>query len=212
MNPMGSLILMVGSLSLPVGEVAAEISPQITSITTTIFQSFFGMSRSRQKGRATITPTYERNHLLGGTFSTAFGNLIVRGEVAWFFDRFFSTNDVADAYGVVKTNELFYVGGFDWFGFTDKLLSFQFFQNVATNNTPELIRDSIDSDMSFLVQRRFWNETVTLENLWIQDMNRGDGMLQPKVSYDRQRRNQTMDRSRYLLRYEQRAVRPVCWK
>ncbi len=23
-----------------------------------------------------------------------------------------------------------------------------------------------------------------MENLWIQDINRGDGMLQPKVSYD----------------------------
>ena len=142
------------------------------------------VSMTPEGARATITPTYERSHLLGGTFSNAFGDLTVRGEVAFFFDRFFSTNDLADADGVVKTNELFYVNGLDWYGFTDTLLSVQFFQSVVTNNRPELIRDPIDTDMSFLARRDFLNETLAVETLWIQDVNRGDGMLRPKVSYD----------------------------
>ena len=142
------------------------------------------VSMTPEGARVTITPTYERSHLLGGTFSNAFGDLTVRGEVAFFFDRFFSTNDGADADGVVKTNELFYVNGFDWYGFTDTLLSVQVFQSIVTNNTPELIRDPIDTDMSFLARRSFLNETLMVETLWIQDVNRGDGMLRPKLSYD----------------------------
>ena len=46
-----------------------------------------------------VTPEYRRTHLVGATFSNAFGNLTVRGEVAAFLGRTLSVSNPADSPG-----------------------------------------------------------------------------------------------------------------
>jgi hypothetical protein len=74
--------------------------------------------------------------------------------------------------------------GFDWFGFSETLLSFQIFQNILTDNASGLLRDQVETNVSFLAQRDFVNDTVVLSSIWVHNINDGDGFIRPKVEYD----------------------------
>jgi len=134
--------------------------------------------------KATMTPRYERSHLIGGTFSNAFGDLTLRGELGYSTDRYISTNDATDSDGIVKNNELAYVMGLDWYGFSDSLVSLQFFQTRLSQNKKQMIRDGLDSTLTLLLKRVFLNDTLSSEILWLHNIDMGDGLLRPKVSYD----------------------------
>jgi len=148
------------------------------------FPVFFQeLSTTEQGPLVTINPRYKRTHLIGGSFSNAFGDLTVRGEVGFNFDLFYLTSE-SDDDGVVKGNELSYVLGLDWFGFTDTLVSFQLFQTWITNLDNEITQDQFDTTITLLIERDFMNETLKLQVLWLQNINDGDGLVRPKVIYE----------------------------
>lgn len=132
----------------------------------------------------TVRPGYERTHLIGGTFSNAFGNLTLRGEVGYSFNKFYTTSDVTDVDGVHKTDEIAYVIGLDWFGFNETLVSAQFFQNILTDNAPGLLRDRVENTASLLVQRDFMNDTLIASVIGVHNFNDGDGFVRPKLQYE----------------------------
>ena len=132
----------------------------------------------------TVAPGYERTHLIGGSFSNAFGDLTARGELAYATNRFVSTTDPMDKDGVVKTGEFSYVLGLDWSGISDTLVSAQLFQTYLTDNSPKLIRDDLDSNATLLVRREFMNASLIAELTLIQSLDDGDGIFRSKVSYE----------------------------
>ncbi len=132
---------------------------------------------------ATITPRYERNHLVGTSFSNAFGDFTLRGEMGYILDRYISTNLASDRDGVIKTNEFSYVIGLDWFRFSDTLLSTQVFQSRLNNYLPDMIQKKTETTLTFLARRDFMNQTVSAELLWIYNLNLDDGLARPKISY-----------------------------
>lgn len=132
----------------------------------------------------TVNPTYERTHVIGGSFSNAFGDLTLRGEVAYKVDKYYSTTNVADMDGVVGTDEFEYVLGFDWFGISETFLSLQFFQSVLTDHAAGLLRDQVENRMTFLVQRDFMNDQLQLSAILIQSLNHGDGVIRPAIDYE----------------------------
>lgn len=131
-----------------------------------------------------ITPRYHRTHLLGGTFSRALGDWVIRGEVGYFTDRFFLTTDSTDADGVAQSPEFNYVLGFDWTGVTDTFISGQLFQSWLTDHERGFTRPELDTSFTFLLRHQIWHDTLTAEVLWIANTNDGDGLIRPKVSYD----------------------------
>lgn len=131
-----------------------------------------------------VDPSYERTHLVGGTFSNAFGNLTVRGEAGYSTDRYFNTDDLDDRHGVDHAGEIQYVLGLDWWGFTDALVSFQLFQSFVTGSIPGLIRDDIESNVTLLGRRSILNDTLVVETIWIHSLNRNDGVIRPKIEYE----------------------------
>ena len=131
----------------------------------------------------TINPGYERTHLVGGTFSNAFGDLTLRGEFGFSFNKYYSTTDTTDIDGVHETDEFAYVIGLDWFGFSETLLSVQFFQNILADDAAGLLRDQVENTMSFLAQRDFRNDTFTVSNIWVHNFNDDDGFVRPKLEY-----------------------------
>jgi hypothetical protein len=132
----------------------------------------------------TSRPAYERAHLIGATFSNAFGKLTVRGEAGYTIGRYFPTQDVNDADGVDKSGELAYVAGLDWFGFGDTVLSFQFFQSILTDGGRGLLRDDVENMVSFLAQRDFLNDSLVLSTIWVHNLNDNDGFVRPKLKYE----------------------------
>ena len=131
-----------------------------------------------------VEPGYRRTAVLGGSASNAFGNLTVRAEAAYTTRRFLPVDDIGDTDGVAQTGEFGAVLGFDWYGISETLLSAQLFQTLLTDHPAGLLRDRIDTNVTLLARRQFRNETLTLEAIWIHNLNQGDGLVRPKVSYE----------------------------
>ncbi len=131
-----------------------------------------------------VRQDYERTHLLGGTFSNVFGNFTLRGEVGYSSDRFYLTNDITDADGVIRSGEFAYVLGLDYQGWRDWFISAQIFQSIVTDSAPGLVRDSVDTTSTLLVRRDFMNDALQAEALLIHSLNQGDGVLQASLQYE----------------------------
>lgn len=132
----------------------------------------------------TVTPRYHRTHVLGGSFSRAFGDWVARGEFGYFSDRYFLTTRPGASDGLDSSGEISYVLGADWSGITDTFISLQFFQSRLSSYRDGISRPEIDTSTTFLMRRHFANETRTAEVLWIANANDGDGVVRPKYSYD----------------------------
>ncbi len=131
-----------------------------------------------------IKPRYNRTHLFGGTFSRALGHWVLRGELGYFSDRHFVTQDPQDGDGVAESAELSYVLGLDWSGLADTFISAQLFQSRLPDYSDGINRPERDTSFTFLVRREFWNDTLTAQLLWIVNNNDGDGVIRPKVRYE----------------------------
>jgi hypothetical protein len=131
-----------------------------------------------------LNPQYKRTHLIGGTFSNTFGDLTLRGEVGYLTDKYISTTNPLDENGVVKTGELKYVLGFDWYGFTDTLLSTQIFQTYLHKHETGMIQDKLNTQITFLFKQDYMNETLHAEILFLHDIDYDDGMVRPKLTYE----------------------------
>lgn len=131
-----------------------------------------------------VTPSYERTHLVGGSFSNVFGDTTFRSEVGYSSDRFFLTNDTKDNDGVFSTGEISYVLGIDYQGWRDWFISGQLFQSVLTNPIHDMTRDENETSATFLLRRYFMNESLKAEALLIQNLNRSDGVLEASMEYE----------------------------
>ena len=130
-----------------------------------------------------VEPQYERTHLVGTTFSNAFGDFTFRGEVGYSFDKYYSTESILDRDGVHKSDELGFVLGLDYFGISETLLSVQLFQNYLMEDAPGLLRDRVETNVSFRAQRDFMNDSLKFSTIWVHSVNHGDGFVRPKIEY-----------------------------
>ena len=118
----------------------------------------------------TISPDYERTHVIGATTSTAFDDWVVRGELGYFTEHYFiGTNPLLNQ-GVVKSPELQYVLGLDWNAPWDVLVSMQLIQSWMIHNAEHSTRDKLDTTLTALVRRNFLYDSLTAELLVIMAM------------------------------------------
>jgi len=132
----------------------------------------------------TIQPEYLRSHLIGGTFSNAFGSFTLRGEVGYSTNRHYLNTDLSDPDGIHRSNEFSYVLGLDYNGIEDTFISVQFFQSIVTNHNAGMTRDKVDNQMTFLIDRNFMNDTLKASALLIQSLNDGDGLAQFDLEFE----------------------------
>ncbi|GAA3636043.1 hypothetical protein GCM10022397_22000 [Flavivirga jejuensis] len=131
----------------------------------------------------TISPMFKRYHLFGGTFSNAFGNYTLRGEIGYSKDKYFSSNNSNVSEGIFKSDQIMGVVGIDYSGISNSTLSFQIFEDYIYNNQNTIGRETSETNASFLIDRRFANETLTASVICVQNLNEGDGFVRPKVTY-----------------------------
>ncbi len=130
-----------------------------------------------------VKPRYERGHVIGGTFSRAVGKATVRAEYALFLDRPYSTRGFRHG-GVALVDEASYVVGVDWFALGQTFFSVQLFQNWTLDPPSGLLRDSLQTYGTALVQKRLLRDQLTLELFLIQSFNTLEGLVRPRVSYE----------------------------
>lgn len=131
----------------------------------------------------TISPIFKRYHLFGGTFSNAFGNYTLRGELGYSMDKYFSSNDSNVSEGIFKSDQIMGVIGVDYSGISNSTLSIQLFEDYIFNSQNVIGRTRSETNASFLIDRRFANETLTASIICVQNLNKGDGFIRPKVDY-----------------------------
>ena len=136
-----------------------------------------------ENGGPVLAPGYERSRLFGATVSNAFGSTTVRGEVGYSTDRWFITADAADPDRVFPSDELAFVVGLDNTAFTDTLVSVQYFQSTLQDPAALMTRLRRERQATFLLQRAWRNDSVRLRALWLRSLDRGDGAVQARLSW-----------------------------
>lgn len=133
-------------------------------------------------GRVGLRSEYERNHLLGGTLSNAFGALTLRGELAFNSNTFVLSSELSQE-GVVDTSELSTVLGFDWQVSSDTLVSAQWFYSYLLDYERSVVRDEMEQIASLLLLSDFDNASWQLRVLALYSLNDEDSLFQIKLKY-----------------------------
>jgi len=130
-----------------------------------------------------ITPTYQRSHLIGTTFSNSRSAWTLRGELAYNSDTYHLSKNQENR-GISRESEFAAVLGLDYQGLTDTLISIQVFQSHLLDYEQQTIRDQNEQIASLLIQRDFSNQTWKLEAILLYSLNRNDNLFRPKLSYN----------------------------
>jgi len=130
-----------------------------------------------------ISPIFKRYHLIGGTFSNAFGSFTLRSELGYSMNKYFSSNNLNVAEGIFKSDQIIGVIGIDYSGISNATISVQFFEDYILDNQDVIGRRASETNVSLLINRRFANETITASIICVQNLNIGDGFVRPKIDY-----------------------------
>ena len=131
-----------------------------------------------------VSQTLERSHLVGGSASTAIQQWTFRTEFTYETDRYFRT--IQPLPGVLKSDQLSVLFGLDWQGWSDHFLSVQWFGRAILEDAHRTIEDEFNQVVTFLWDSFYYNETLKVQWLHIHSVNNGDGVVQPKISYNLQ--------------------------
>ncbi len=130
-----------------------------------------------------ITPQHHRLPLAGGSFSTAVGGTVVRGEGAYYWGKHLPTASPLIGDGVLERDYVHYLLGVDW-ALLGVNVSAQFIQEVILDHDDSLASDAHTDWLTFLASDSFLNETLHLEFFSYLGLSDSDALLRPKVSYD----------------------------
>jgi hypothetical protein len=130
-----------------------------------------------------ITPEYHRLPLAGGSFSTAVGGAVVRGEGAYYWGKHLPTVSPLIEDGVLKCDYVHYLLGVDW-ALLGVNVSGQFISEVILDYDDSLASDARTDWLTFLASDSFLNDTLHLEFLSYFGLSDSDALLRSKVSYD----------------------------
>ena len=139
--------------------------------------------RSRFMGDEVVVESdYERSHLTGGSASSVIGDWTFRTEVAYETNRYYRTLDPLP--GVKQSDQLGFVMGLDYQGWTDQFVSFQWFQTHILDNNDDLYNAKTEDIVSVLWDVRLMNETLSFGLLNLYSLDHHDGLIRPKLSYN----------------------------
>ncbi|MCF6269154.1 MAG: hypothetical protein L3J41_05565 [Melioribacteraceae bacterium] len=152
----------------------------------TMFSSFVPDSAGSMN--LVISPEHKRLSLVGGSFSTTLGPLVVRGESAFYFGKYFNTNNPTINQGVVQKDYIHYMVGTD-FNLFDVNFSMQFIQKVIMDYediivSNQLFNGEYSNMMTFLARYSMLNETLDLELFSYYDFEFDDALIRPRMLYD----------------------------
>jgi hypothetical protein len=130
-----------------------------------------------------ITPLHHRLGLAGGSFSTAFGGFVVRGEGAYYNGKYFNSEDPALTDGTVEKDYLHYLIGVDYTLWSIRLSS-QFVQQAILDYEKGMNNDEYENTITLLVSKDILRETLRLELFSYIGLNNSDALIRPKIYYD----------------------------
>ncbi len=130
-----------------------------------------------------VTPQHHRLSVTGGSFSTTVGDFVIRGEGAYYFGKYFSTDNLTVNDGLLEKDYLHYLLGIDTSLWNIKLSS-QFVQQAILDYDDSIKNDEFDNTVTFLASKTFLRETLRTELFAYIGLNDEDALIRPKVIYD----------------------------
>jgi len=129
-----------------------------------------------------IKPEYHRLPLAGASFGKSFLGAVIRGEVAYYFNKNFAAENLTFN-GIKEKDYLHYLVGYDhnWFGVN---VSFQYIQEYILDYENDIRNDEFSNTATSLSSKTLLNETLELSLLAYYGINNEDMLLRPKISYD----------------------------
>jgi len=131
----------------------------------------------------TVTPEHHRLKLGGGSFSTTIGGFVVRGEAAYYFGKYFRSEDPALTDGVVEKDYVHFLLGMDYTIWNIKM-SLQLIEQKIQGYDEQIVNDENEDTVTFLISSDFLRETLRLELFSYIGMNDNGCLIRPKISYD----------------------------
>ncbi len=131
-----------------------------------------------------ITPKHHRLSLAGGSFSSEIGGFIFRGEAAYYMGKQFSANNALEQpFELLEKDYVHYLIGTD-FSIGTTRFSAQFIQRAILDWEEALVQEELDNTVTFLTNRTFLQETLTLQLFGYVGLNNEDALIRPRLSYD----------------------------
>ena len=130
----------------------------------------------------TLNPEYERNHFYGISMDYSKDDFVYRLEAGFTQDK--QLLNAQGQRGIAKSDEVAYIFGVDWYGLEESLVSMQLNQSYVLSSRDGFSRPKEDSTLTFLYKKDLMNNTLHAEVLAIHNINDGDGLIRPKLSYE----------------------------
>ncbi len=135
-------------------------------------------------GSLLVTPKHHRLTLAGGSFSAQQGGFIFRGEGAYYRGKQFSANNtLGQPFDLLEKDYVHYLIGTD-FSIGTTRFSTQYVQRAIMDYDILIIQEEFDNTMTFLANRTFFQETLTLQLFSYVGLNNKDALVRPSFSYD----------------------------
>jgi hypothetical protein len=130
-----------------------------------------------------ISVDYNRRTVLGATFDTTAGDMILRMEVAYIPDQ---PLNVLAAMPLSQARGKRILSGFgiDWPGPADWFVNAQLVFDHIDKDQLNLVRPSTDTLLTLRAQRSFYNARMRVKAELLGSVNQGDGVLRPVVAFD----------------------------
>lgn len=129
-----------------------------------------------------IKPEHHRLGLTGMSFNTQIADFILRGEGAYYFDKYWQTINPTATDALVTKNYINYVVGLDK-TVGDWKFSAQFIQKRIMDYDNGMIDDEIDNLATVLISRSLFRETVRLEWFSYHGFNNNDALIRFRGFY-----------------------------
>ncbi|NIA18663.1 MAG: hypothetical protein GWO85_01040 [Simkaniaceae bacterium] len=131
-----------------------------------------------------LAPKHHKLTLGGGSFSTELGRFVIRGEGAYYTGKSFAAeNALGKPFDLMEKDFVHYLIGTD-FSIGATRLSAQFIQRAIMDYENAIVEDELDNTMTFLVNRTFFKETLTLQLFSYVGLNNEDALIRPSLTYD----------------------------
>lgn len=129
-------------------------------------------------GQLFITPTYKKMHTVGGSFSNAFGSIVLRGEMAVNINERLTTTGKS-----TESSTWNAALGLDY-NQNNWRISPQFFIRHLEKKGTSTLEDQDSGFVSLMLSTDYLNEKLKPEVIALMSWSDGSTMIRPKISYE----------------------------
>jgi hypothetical protein len=129
-------------------------------------------------------PIHERVHQVGGTLAKDLGPAVVKLEAVYTRDQLFETASVTEGDGLVRSDQLDWIGSLEFSFPEETRLNLQFGQSRVFDHEPGMLREDVTNAASVLLSTRVFHPKVEPELLWVTSLDETDWNLQARVTWE----------------------------